>query len=375
MAPSRAPAPQKQASNASQPPEPTADPNVISSSSSSTACSETEDDTPSKDDPVTATYNVFINAPSNPLQHIYLLQFPTRPRDRPYNISAGLPPSAFRLKPETGFAELDVPIPTEECYDRAKATKWGEALNKTDGGEGLGLSGGFVGRRRRHDTSRERERDAMEVDPEDEAVKKQTLGGMVVPAANEAPAYMVGAFHDDELHLTPLTGHIQLRPQHPHIDAAALLARQAAHQASLLQTPSLHPPKASQPRAIHASLRTTDDPYATTRRLIAAAAEEGWKHLAVRDQESEEAYDAYEHWLFNEDGREEGGGREKLASKTGKEAYLDLLCEGLGGDERGRRRARSRRRKRVQGKKARAKAGVEEERGSAGEDGVVEEEG
>ena len=81
-----------------------------------------------ENDPVTAEYDVFITPELH--EQLYLLQFPTREREAPYNEQTKNKPLEMRIKPKAGFVEMDVPIATEFYYNQAKAKAWGDALNK-----------------------------------------------------------------------------------------------------------------------------------------------------------------------------------------------------------------------------------------------------
>ena len=155
----------------------------------------------SDDDPITASYPVFLN-PSLPLgRRLLVLQHPNRTDDAPRP-----PPSELRIKDQSGMVEVDMPLDYNAAYDREKGVRWGRVLQSsmaTKNGGSHGLAGGFgfgaVQQRGGGGSSRKK----SEVDAEDlmdwnEAVRQdkvlrtQTLGGQY-PEADEVQ-HMVGVF-------------------------------------------------------------------------------------------------------------------------------------------------------------------------------------
>lgn len=212
------------------------------------------------DDPVTAEYDVFIT-PSPDTHQLYVLQYPNRDRDETFKRRQF--PNNMRIKPRAGFMELDVPVHFSN-FDKAKGVRWGEALKSAqeDGVTSFGIAGGFApnmkaAKDRQGPAQRQRgERTngdvAMDTDEEEpsssrkdelvanfeDSVKKglvlnhQTLGGQVVGQESEKPIYMLGAFKGDQLHLTPVSGVVQMRPQFHHIDAQTRLDQLAKKKAT-----------------------------------------------------------------------------------------------------------------------------------------------
>ena len=78
------------------------------------------------DDPVLAEYDVFLTPPIQ--EHIYLLQYPNRPRNRPYNNHYGATPHEMRIKPSSGFLEVDVKLNTQLNFNKYLGLKWGDAV-------------------------------------------------------------------------------------------------------------------------------------------------------------------------------------------------------------------------------------------------------
>jgi DNA-directed RNA polymerase-3 subunit RPC5 len=152
-----------------------------------------------ENDPVTATYRVFLN-PALPLgRRLLVLQHPNRTDD-----TARPPPTELRLKSRTGMVEVDIPLDAgSAAYDREKGMKWGRNLKASmtaKSGGSHGLAGGFG-------VGAVQQRGGKKKDPTEdddifldwnEAVRQQkvlatqTLGGQY-PDVTDVQ-YMVGVF-------------------------------------------------------------------------------------------------------------------------------------------------------------------------------------
>ena len=166
------------------------------------------------EDPVVAEYDVYITPESQDL--VYLLQYPSRSRDKPYDEDAGLAPTEMRIKPKTGFLEMDIPVPVSATFDRRKGIEFGEAQKRAKQSKvgGFGLSAGFSASSRsgivRPQTGAQGEGEPQEeaVDhhlkafdravDEGQVLVKNTLGGQIVKARPDEPVYMLGAFKDSK---------------------------------------------------------------------------------------------------------------------------------------------------------------------------------
>lgn len=180
-------------------------------------------------DAVIQEYDVYLTPELQ--QQLYLLQYPNRARDHTFVRYAY--PENMRIKPESGFLELDLPVHFTN-FDKARGVEWGEALHrvKEEGGGGLGIAGGFGGNSGRAGGLRTRKAKvetagagaggfvngdaAADVGAEDEEVaklvdnfedsvergrvlNKQTLGGQILKHQEGQPVYMLGAFRGRKL--------------------------------------------------------------------------------------------------------------------------------------------------------------------------------
>ncbi|KAH8736470.1 Sin-like protein conserved region-domain-containing protein [Ilyonectria robusta] len=255
------------------------------------------------DDPVTATYQVFIN-PSLPLgRRLLVLQHPNRTDDAPRP-----PPTELRVKANAGMVEVDMPLDNSAAYDREKGLKWGRTLHTSmaaKNGGSHGLAGGFgfgtvqrgAGGRKKAEGEDDDVLDWTEAVRQDKVLRTQTLGGQY-PDYKEVQ-HMVGVFQGKDLHLTPVSSLVHLRPQLHHIDAAAQLERQAAASASKEAAPTTG---AGAARAIHMTVKATGDGDGVTTETMAdrlrAVQSEHWRTLRYTDENEEAAWEVYNESLF-----------------------------------------------------------------------------
>lgn len=203
--------------------------------------------TAEEDDPVVASYTVYITpssqstsaTQSNSISKLLLLQHPAhRPSHKPYNTRTLQKPTSLRIKPTTGLLEVDVPIDTRDNYNREKGAEYGKVLKRSRVGQQggtHGLAGGFntgvVGRRFQYDGIHLRDipihsgSDSNVSSDHEDILTTQTLGGKIVKPASGDPIYMLGSFRGSELHLSHLDALVQVRPQLHHLDAADELER------------------------------------------------------------------------------------------------------------------------------------------------------
>ncbi|KAK4900607.1 hypothetical protein LTR27_002323 [Elasticomyces elasticus] len=339
-----------------------------------------------EDDPVTATYDVYLT-PSQQEQ-ILLLQYPNRVRSRPYNKRQGACPEDIRIKPTTGFLELDVSLNTTFNFNKYKGLQWGDALQTSHDihgnatgtyGPAAGFSGAkprSAGRQQLKDSAgRENQisNDLMSfysAESENRVLKTQTLGGQIArhDAPEEAgkPVYFVGAFRDDQLHLTKVDGTAHMRPQFHHLDAEeqrSRIANSRATQEAAGPDAARPPPEA---RSVLAREKKVGDEGSgrermedRTRRHLQEAEAEEWIKLEYVDEDMQDAYDKFEETMFVAN----VGEVPRLKSGMGGWEYLDAVSAP-------RRDSPTRRRKRPP--RRRPEAEVEDDAEPDGDGAAVE---
>ncbi|KAF4465693.1 DNA-directed RNA polymerase III subunit rpc5 [Fusarium albosuccineum] len=300
------------------------DMDIDSSLQASTTAQPTTTTIDDDDDPVTATYNVFIN-PSLPQgRRLLVLQHPNRTDDAPRP-----PPTELRVKAHAGMVEVDVPLDHSVAYDREKGLKWGKTLHASmaaKNGGSHGLAGGFGfgtvqgrGGRKKAETEDDENVDWTEAVRQDKVLRTQTLGGQY-PEYKEVQ-HMVGVFQGKDLHLTPVSSLVHLRPQLHHIDATTQIDRQAA--ASKDSAPASGTGTA---RAIHMTVKTTGDGDAVTTETMAdrlrAVQSEHWRTVRYTDENEEAAWEVYNESLFLRPAQESEGDAEKADAAAEDERPL-----------------------------------------------------
>jgi DNA-directed RNA polymerase-3 subunit RPC5 len=143
----------------------------------------------------------------------------------------------------------------------------------------------------------------------------------------------------EELHLSPVTGAVQMRPQFHHIDAQAQIAKAklARERAANEST------RANEPRIVQQTARIAADDeelnVANTAKLLTAAAEESWLRLQIHSEEvslpktrlsvylpltkDAPSYDAYYDKMFVHDTESAA----QLKYPWNSETYLNKMTE------------------------------------------------
>lgn len=293
------------------------------------------------DDPVIASYDIFI---TDSQISRYLLQYPDRQSTQPYNQTNHQKPTELRYKPHTRVVEVDVPVNTRANYDERKGMKFGNALAKSrvvnDGGS-LGLAGGFnaagvVGNvNTKNNNNSNKDKDIIMAEGEGDGygsgdemrtgavLSKQTLGGRIVEPVDGDPIYMLGAFREsmfwffltggfcwirdvnrktDELHLSPVTGIVQLRSQLHHLDAVDELSLRAKAASKGSRGGGDDDPTA-EARAIDMKVvrpgEKSDTGGQSNNELLKKMQNEKWVKHGWVDENEESSWDKYEEFMFN----------------------------------------------------------------------------
>ncbi|KAL3427235.1 DNA-directed RNA polymerase iii complex subunit rpc37 [Phlyctema vagabunda] len=263
-------------------------------------------------DPIKATYDVFIKPCISDSRQIYILQFPNRDSKQPYSQSNDSQPYKLRVKPQAGMLEMDVPVDAWRNYDKEKGMKWGDAMRKSNKmGQSHGMPGGFGiggaaapagrGRGARDELLTPADEGRILADwsgavQREQVLTKQTLGGQSVPRETSSPQYMIGAFKKDQLHLTPISHIVQMRPQFHHIDAQSEQEKMGRPRDS---TAAARP---TEQRLVHQTAKVNvDGEEDTTESMtvrITAAQQEQWRGHRYVDEDSAEAWAAFHENMF-----------------------------------------------------------------------------
>ncbi|KAK0636821.1 hypothetical protein B0T17DRAFT_473411, partial [Bombardia bombarda] len=272
------------------------------------------------DDPIVASYSVFIKPELPKHRKLVVLEIVNKTSQDPAHIRVPRI-RELRIKPKTGMYEVDVPVDVGNSYDRGKGVAWGTALTKsmeTKRGGSLGLAGGFGvgappvrggGRRGGaggggiggggDDDRGNGQLSWVEATRQGKVLRTQTLGGG--ESAEEVNTnHMVGVFKGKNLHLTPVSSIVHLRPVPHHLDAATEQER--------LSRPAAGGPAAgsaadkSAGRAIHMTLKAAMDEDGVSTETIAdrlrAVQSESWQRMQWVQDESADAWGAYNECLF-----------------------------------------------------------------------------
>ena len=146
-----------------------------------------------------------------------ILQYPCRNRDNPYSEASGQKPIQVRIKPKSGYVEVDIPVHISNNYDKEKGIEYGEAMRKSkvlqEGGSygvagGLGTAAHRRSSRSEPNESSESSQDETESSQEDlpegsahsdnkgHAMNKITFSGFIMIRDSTEPFFCVGAFRD-----------------------------------------------------------------------------------------------------------------------------------------------------------------------------------
>ncbi|KAF9431471.1 hypothetical protein BGZ76_000268 [Entomortierella beljakovae] len=234
-------------------------------------------------------------------KYLYLFQYPVRAAALPYTQDNGGPTKA-RIKPVSQLIELELPIDTNSAqYNRER----GEflAMGMNDKALRTALDG--------------------ELDEGDnrEMLDKQTLVSSLIPNATN---YLAGVLRNDEMHLTPFHGAVQLRPSFKYLDKIDEKHRQATKKVSdeenkeLLAKQRLE--QEQKAKALQVQVRSAADSEARKAsgpNKARLADEENWTKLEFFDANSLEADMIYDRMFASH--------VDDLECATTVEEYLDLV--------------------------------------------------
>ncbi|KAG5356064.1 DNA-directed RNA polymerase III subunit rpc5 [Yarrowia sp. B02] len=224
-------------------------------------------DVDGSDDPIVKEFPVFFS--TRLAGNIHLYQYPARSVDSPYTTSHATGISESRIKKDSGVVEVDVPVPTDRCYDEAKGNQWKQ-------------------------------------------INHQTLKGHLV--VSNPQENMVGVFKNNELHLNPIVSTALLRPSFDHVNqenikdpAAAAAAKRAAQNVN-------------EPKAIQMTVKSSSEQtprFSGALLAVKKAEDEEFVTMQWRDRDQEDTWDVGELLTAEK--------KEKLECTTTRDEYLEAI--------------------------------------------------
>lgn len=163
-----------------------------------------------------AEYDVFITPELE--DQLYVLQYLDREKGHGLTKLNNSEPSQLRIKEESGYIEVDVPLEIRSKFNRPAGVKWGEALRKTKGfgQKAYGISAGFERAMPRSiragptgntgtpapivteddDNFEEWIANLEDANEKGHVLNTQTFGGEIPKTDGKGPSYLLGAFRD-----------------------------------------------------------------------------------------------------------------------------------------------------------------------------------
>ncbi|KAG0243530.1 Sin-like protein conserved region-domain-containing protein [Mortierella sp. GBAus27b] len=233
-------------------------------------------------------------------KHLYLFQYPVRGVGLAYTEGTG--PNKARIKPISQLIELELPIDT------------GASQYNRDRGEELAMGMNDKALRTALDSE-------PEPDETRELLDKQILVSSLMPNATN---YLAGVLRNDEMHLTPIHGVVQLRPSFKYLDKIDEKKKQATKKVTDEENKEeLAKQKAEleqKAKALQVQVRSAADSEALKAsgpNKARLADEENWTKLDYFDTYSEEADTIYNSMFAGHVG--------ELECITSVNEYLDLV--------------------------------------------------
>ncbi|KAI8079691.1 DNA-directed RNA polymerase III subunit Rpc5 [Gilbertella persicaria] len=263
-----------------------------------------------EDDEVLAEYPIYL---TNELsKYLYMFQFPMR--SIPFNGRNG--PNAARIKPKAKMVELDLPLDTRSTnYSTERGEDFAMGLNDK------AIKTAYDRRMEEHEEelSMGHNYNRGQKKKEEELLDKMTLTSTEVPTQTK---YVIGVIRNEELHVTPISTTVQLRPGFKYIDkidekwkAANKRIQDVEKQEEKKR--NTDPEKA---QTLQVSVKNAE-PQGIRRNLYSMAVrnaeEEDWQPIVYYDENSLQAEKVSEK-LYSTS-------KEELECTTAKTEYLDLL--------------------------------------------------
>ncbi|KAF9585507.1 DNA-directed RNA polymerase III subunit RPC5, partial [Lunasporangiospora selenospora] len=233
-------------------------------------------------------------------KHLYLFQYPVRASALPYTHECG--PTKARIKPLSQLIELELPLDTAAShYNRERGEELAMGMNDKPLRTAL-------------------DEEPYDDDADKEVLDKQTLISSLVPSATN---YLAGVLRNDELHLTPLHGTVQLRPSFKYLDKIDEKRKQANKKVNDENKEILAKQKADQEqkaKALQVQIRSAADSEARKAmgpNRARLAEDENWTKLDYFDSETVESEIIYDRMFASH--------VDDLECTTTIEDYLSLV--------------------------------------------------
>ncbi|KAI8366938.1 DNA-directed RNA polymerase III subunit Rpc5 [Choanephora cucurbitarum] len=262
-----------------------------------------------EDDEVLAEYPIYL---TNELsKYLYMFQFPMR--SIPFNGRNG--PNAARIKPRARMVELDLPLDTRSPnYSTERGEDFAMGLNDKV------IKTAYDRRMEEHEEElMGHSYNRAQKKKEEELLDKMTLTSTEVPSQTK---YVVGVIRNNELHMTPMTTTVQMRPGFKYIDKIDEKWKAANKRIQDVEKQE-EKKKNTDPntaQALQVSVKNAES-HGMRKNLYSMAVrnaeEEEWQAIVYYDENSLQAETVSEKLYALT--------RDELECKTTKDEYLDLL--------------------------------------------------
>ena len=199
----------------------------MNSAKSTQACDDSEEKPGAEmghdADRVIAQWELYFRVPKYP---VMLMTIPNRLRGQTLAAKHCQLPTAVRIKPKSGFIEVEVPVPTHKNQRPEISKNYGaimELRKKHPDDLSCGLSGGFKSASDTKDKGTMGDLTYEELyHSYNECVgskfQTQIYEGRIQPVNMDGPIEMLAVFHKMDIYLVPIFARVILRPGHAHLD-------------------------------------------------------------------------------------------------------------------------------------------------------------
>ncbi|XP_033120165.1 DNA-directed RNA polymerase III subunit RPC5-like [Anneissia japonica] len=215
-----------------------------------------------EDDPVVEEVDVFLS--KSLADNLYLFQYPVRPASMPYD---DFDRDLVRIKPVQQKVEIELLMDTSnENYSHSKGEQIARNVDGAFPGEGSIFKSGIM--------------------------NKQFLTSSNAVVPSEIHRYAVGMIQEGELHLTPLHGILQLRPNFKYLDRADNRLRE---EKANMEGESSQDEEEAKPKAVTVRYTRAETEESRARReasfqyIEEKMAQEAWSNVEYQNHDSQES--------------------------------------------------------------------------------------